>query len=124
MLFETFKINSNDYTAYVRKDGISTTYLPISGLPEKYTMDGSLHDDVIANKAIFTIRMNPLPPAVAQALLADYRALHMNITVPDISTGTNITAYVKPSSILAAPALVTQGAVVYWQIGDLAFREM
>ncbi len=124
MLFQPFKINSHDYTAHVRKDGISTNYVPISGLPEKYTMDGTLHDDVLINKAIYTIRFNPLIPAIAQEILNEYRAKHMYITVYDISTGTNRTIYVKPASILAAPSLVTQGAVVYWQIGDLTFREV
>jgi len=124
MLFKPFKINANDYTSKVKRDGMSITYTPIEGLSPKYTLDGTLHDDILGNKASIVIQLNPVTPADGKAIIADYRAKHMYVTAYDLSTDSVVVLYCKPTSVLSTPALVRNGSAVYWQIGDLTFMEM
>lgn len=122
MLCKNFFIGSNNYTAYAHKYGLSVVYTPITGLPAKYTMDGTLHDDILTYKGTYTIKMNPVTPAVGQAILADYRN-QTAMTIFDELTGTDVTIAYKRANTQASVALVKSGIATMWQLGELVFQE-
>lgn len=122
MLCKTFKINAKDYTAYAHKYGLSVVYTPIAGLPDKYTMNGTLHDDVLTNKATYKIKLNPVPPAIAQEILTEYRNA-LTVTVFDIATGTDKTIQCKVGTASGVVAMVKNGDAAYWTLEDLVFIE-
>jgi hypothetical protein len=123
MLCETFKIDTSDFTQYAHKSGLSIDYEPISGLPDKLTMDGAVHDDVIANKATYTIRLNPVTPAVAEQILTAYRQPNVFLTIRDVATGEDVVKLCKTGKARVANPFVRSGAAVLWQLDDLVFRE-
>ena len=123
MLSKTFKMNSKDFTQYAHRYGLSVTYNPVAGLSSAYTMDGTLHDDVLTNKGTYTIKLNPTAPDVSKEILSAYRDTSIYLTVYDIATDTNRTILTKPGSAKVDVALVKQGNVEYWQLSDLIFIE-
>lgn len=122
MLCKNFLIGTNNYTAYAHKSGLSIAYTPIAGLPEKYTLNGALHDDVLTDKATYTIRMNPVTEAIAQAILSAYRT-QTQMTIFDVITGTNVTINYKRAPTPVNIAMVKDGAAYRWQLGNLVFQE-
>lgn len=122
MFSKPFKINSKDFTKWVHKYGIESSYEAIEGLPQKYTNDGTLHDDVIANKATFRVSFNPMPEDVARDILTEYRAREMFITILDSSVGMR-TLLVKPATANIRPVLERRGEIIYYHLSDLVFRE-
>jgi hypothetical protein len=122
MLCKNFYIGSNNYTAYAHKYGLESAYTPVDGLPPKYTMDGTLHDDVLTDKATYTIKFNPVTPAVAKAILNAYRT-QATMTIWDEYNGANKTIAYKRARSTAVPALVKGGNVVMVQLSDLVFQE-
>lgn len=123
MLCHTFKINYRDYTKWAHKYGLSTSYQPIQGLPDKYTVDGTLHDDILTNKATYTIRLNPLPPGIAREILTEYRSNRVVLTVHDVATGLDKTMLCKAGTASGVVAMVKNGTATYWQLEDLEFIE-
>jgi hypothetical protein len=124
MLCKTWKMNSNDYTAYAHKNGLQVAYRQIKGLPDKYTMDGKKHIDLLASKRVFTITTNPMTEAEAAAILADYNAGVVSLTIFDLATGEDITISTEPSTASASVALVKINGTVYYQLSPLAFEEL
>lgn len=124
MISKTFKLNSKDFTKYAHKSGLSVAYKSIAGLASKYTLDGTLHDDVLTSKATYKRRMNPVVPEIAKQILAEYRTPHVYLTIPDIATGVDKTVLCKTSPANVEVALVQQGNATYWQLDDLVFEEM
>jgi hypothetical protein len=82
-----------------------------------------LHDDVIGNKATYTIPLNPVTPAVAKEILAEYRVKELFVTVKDIADDAAITVLCKPGSVSGVVGLVQQGAVTLWQLSPLIFQQ-
>jgi hypothetical protein len=123
VLCKTFKIDTTDFTQYAHKNGLAITYDPIAGLPEKLTMDGTLHDDVIANKATYTIRLNPVSPAVAEQILTAYRQPSVFLTIYDAATGEDVVKLCKTGRAQVLDPFVRSGEAVLWQLDDLVFRE-
>ena len=123
MLCKTFKINSVDFTQYAHKNGLSIAYTPIAGLPAKYTLDGTLHDDVIGNKATYTIRMNPTTPEVSQQILAGYRQHSVFLTIFDLAENREKTVLCKTQNATVTDPFVKRGEAIYWQLAPLVFVE-
>mgnify|MGYP000963962719 CR=1 FL=1 len=123
MLCKTFKMNSKSFTEYAYKSGLSITYNPVSGLSDKYTLDGALHDDVLTNKATYTIKLNPVTEAVAKSILAEYRSKCIYLTIYDVAAGSNVTVLTKPGTASVDVALVKKGNAEYWQLSALTFIE-
>lgn len=120
---ETFKINSHDYAAYVSKYGLTIDYTPVTIQADKYTMDGVLHSKDLTNKAVYRVKMNPVPADILTAILTDYRAASVFLTVTDPNAATDRTISCKTSPVSVTPAVVQNAEVTYWQLGDLTFME-
>lgn len=120
---ETFMINSNDYAAYMNKYGLVIDYMPVTIQADKYTMDGVLHSKDLTNKAVYRIKMNPVPEDILTAILSDYRAASVTLTITDPNAETDRTISCKTSPVSAAPAVVQNAEITYWQLGDLTFTE-
>lgn len=124
MLCKTFKLNFLDFTEHVHENGLTIIRTPISALPEKYTMDGKLHDDVIKKKATYILNFNPVPPEVGQSLLREYDDAHVFITIFDLKKGADITIECKTGMSTVSPEIIEQGEYTYWKINDLTFQEL
>ena len=123
MLCKTFKIDANDFTQYAHKNGLSVEYAPVAGLPDKLTLDGTLHDDVIGNKATYTITLNPVKPEVAETILTAYRQPNVFLTIFDPASNSDKVIYCKTRQARVADPFVRQGQALYWQISPLVFVE-
>lgn len=123
MFCKTFKINTHDYTQYAHKNGLSIAYNHLSGLPDKITLDGTLHDDVIANKSTYTIRLNPVKPDIAKSILQDYKQSQVFLTIFDPSEGIDKIILCKTQTANVIDPFVKLGSILYWQISPLVFRE-
>lgn len=123
MLCKTFKMNTKDYTAYAHRFGLSAIYTPIAGLPDKRTMDGTLHDDILTNKATYTIKLNPVSQALAADILTEYRKTEIALDIYDFATNNNISIICKPGTASGVIGLVKQGNVIKLELGDLVFIE-
>jgi len=120
---ETFMINSNDYAAYMNKYGLVIDYMPVTIQADKYTMDGVLHSKDLTNKAVYRVKMNPVPKDILTAILTDYRAATVSLTITDPNAETDRTISCKTSPVSAAPALVQNAEITHWQLGELTFTE-
>lgn len=124
MLCKNFKIDGIDYTEYAHKNGLTITYAPVYGLPEKMTLDGVTHDDVIKNKATYTIRMNPVKPDIAREILQAYKQPKVYLTIYDVSEGVDKTILCRTGAATSSDPFVKQGEAAYWKLSDLTFREV
>jgi hypothetical protein len=124
MLNETVSINILDISADVAKGQHITQYFPVAGLSEKYTLDGTLHDDVLTYKAEHTFKLNPVTPARAQLILAAYnKAAGVFLTCYDEQTGGNVTIFCKTSPARITSKFIRGGVTEYVQLSDLVFRQ-
>lgn len=123
MLCKTFKMNFKEFTQYAHKTGMIITRVPVSALPEKYTMDGVLHDDVIKKKRNVTIRLNPVTSEIAQEILTEYDEAEVFLTIYDLKQNADVTFLCKTGQTKENPGIVKQGTAVLWQLGDLVFTE-
>ena len=124
MLGETFKSNAVDYSEYVMEDGLKMSYVPVKGLPDKMTWDKTTHIDLLGYKRNLTVKTNPVTKAVASELTAVYISGIQLITVFDIATNADLQLFMEPASILADPVLVESGAISYYQLSDLTYKEV
>jgi len=124
VLCKTFKIDGADFTEHAHETGLSVSYTPVAALPEKYTMDGTLHDDVLKKKAVYSIRLNPVDPDTGREILEAYNRPHVFLTIYDPAAGVEKTVLCKTAAASASVELVEHGEAAYWQIGDLTFAEM
>lgn len=119
MLAMPFKMNSKDFSAYVRKDGVIISYSYRKGLPDKYTMDGKKHVDLGTNKRIVTVRFNPQTEIIADQILNEYRSGLIYLTV---NTDTFLC---EPTSAASkTPAMTRAGVVTAYDISPLTFEEL
>ncbi len=123
MISKPFYINTKDFTQYVHRSGMSVQYTPIAGLPEEYTMDGTLHSDILTNKATYTIRMNPMPPAIVKQLITECRLPEVLLTLYDVATDAERTIYCKSVLTNVTIAMVKASGITHWQLSDLVFVE-
>lgn len=122
MFCKLCKINTLDITQYVHKYGMTVDYTPITGLPSKYTLDGSLHDDSIGNVATYTYRLNPVGPDVAKMILQEYRNDKVFLTTYDPTDDDIKVILCKTSAAKVADPYVKYGDITYWQLSPLIFR--
>lgn len=123
MIATTFKMNGKDFSPYVHYYSPSTGASFIKGLSDKYTLDGTLHDDVIAIKDGHTFALNPVTESEMRLIAAEYKAANVYVTLYNAETGADKTVLCRPSPMTRKPALVKQGVITYWQLGDLVFTE-
>lgn len=125
MLCKTWKINSKDFTQYAHKAGLQVAYTHLKGLPDKHTIDGTKHADIIKSKRVFSIRTNPVTEAVAAQILTEYNSGLQYLTIFDLASGTDITILTEPSTVVGDPALVdSDGDITYYQLAVLTFEEL
>ncbi len=125
MLSYPFKINANDYTQYAYYLGVSVKYDKIVGIQDAYTMDGTLHDDVIGKKATYTIPMNPFNDETAlYNLLNDYNNEHVFLTIYDKLVGQVVTKLCKTGPAGYVDDMFQHGSVMLWTVPSLVFTEM
>ena len=124
MLNETVLINILDISTDAAKGQHFTQYFPVAGLREKYTIDGTLHDDVLAYKTEHTFKLNPVTPARAQLMLAAYnKPAGVFLTCYDEQAGGNVTIFCKTSPAKIIGKFVRGGVTEYVQLSDLVFRQ-
>jgi hypothetical protein len=119
MLAVPFKMNSMDISAYIQKDGVSTTYVYRKGLPDKYTMDGKKHTDMGTNKRIVTIRFNPQSEDVVDQIINEYRSGLIFVT-----HNTEMFLCEPVSQATKSAALTVAGEVTAYQVSPLTFEEL
>lgn len=124
MYNNTFKINGTDYSAYVHKRGPQMTYTPIKGLPDKMTLDGTMHTDIIGYKRGVSVPFNPMTADTMTAIISAYTSGLLFLTVLDRKTNADATFLAEPGTLVSDPALVKGGAVAMYQIGNLTFKEV
>jgi hypothetical protein len=117
---ETFKMNGKDFSQHVYYLGITESGNEVKGLPDRYTLDGTLHDDVIGTKYTHTYALNPVTEADRKAIEAEYNAKNVYLTYYDKASGTDKTVLCKPIPVTWRKLLTDP---VLYQPSDLIFVE-
>jgi len=96
---ETFKMNGKDFSQYVYYLGITESGNEVKGLPDRYTLDGTLHDDYFGTKYTHIYALNPVTEVVRKAIEAEYNSSNIFLTYYDKALGADKTVLCKPIPI-------------------------
>lgn len=125
MIKQTFRVNGVDYSAHVREDGVTRTYMPIKGLPDKMTADKTNHVDFLGYKRLITVSFNPTDEDTTHAIVGAYTSGLQFVTVYDTKTKSDVTFYAEPGIGVDAPKVVDEGGdITHYQISDLTYKEV
>jgi hypothetical protein len=123
MITETVKIDGTDISGLVERNGHTVSYNQITGSNPQYTLDGKLHDDIIAYKAEHRFKLNPMSPSQAQTVLNLLNdASGVFLTAFDERTQTDVTIFCRANPVNVESKRIIGGAT-YVRLSELVLTE-
>lgn len=119
---KTIRINGTDYTSLLVPQ---YSYAPkkIRGPNADYMSDGSYDDDVRANKAVLTLRAQPLNSAQTQALVTAMMMTYTSVYFWDPSISAYRTMEAMPSEPQVQYRGVNSDGADVWTVQNIIFTE-
>ena len=111
------KIDGTDFSPFVSKYGYSVRYNKIKGSNDVTTMDGTLHEDILARKAIVNVQLNPMTSEDLASLENAIQRDYCLVTFYDTASGENKTTNMR-CQLNNAEVVLNKLTGLYWGAGN------
>lgn len=122
-LRRAFVIDGQDFSAHIIRESMIITYEPIKGLPDVWTEDLTLHDDLLGYRRVITVSPDVMDETQALTLISALRKSTVNVYMRDPAKNEYETIVCQPELPSVKQRLARSTGEHYWQLSPLVLKE-